>query len=139
MDDQRRSTGEQGRRVPVTSGAHPSAAPDSAEPTLGAVLTNYARTAVPSRIYKLLQFGIPFALDFGLHGYWHAAAAGAAMSSLGAWGLADRWLFNTPERTGRLATLMRLGRVLAGAVSAALTAVLIILLFLRLLGNAPIS
>jgi hypothetical protein len=109
------------------------------EPTLGAVLTHYARTAVPSRIYKLLQFGIPFALDFGLHGYWRAAAWGVAVSSLGAWGLADRWLFNAPERTDRRARLMRAARAFAGIVSASVAALLLIEIFLRLLGSAPIS
>ena len=109
------------------------------EPTLGATLTHFARTAVPSRLYKLLQFGIPFALDFGLHGYWRAAAAGVAMASLGAWGLADRWLFTTPLRQGRNARLMRYARIVSGVMAAALTGVLLIELFLRLLGNAPIS
>ena len=109
------------------------------EPTLGAVLTHFARTAVPSRLYKLLQFGIPFALDFGLHGYWHAAAWGVAISSLGAWGLSDRWLFTTPLRQGRKATLVRYARVVSGALAATLAGALLVELFLRLLGNAPIS
>jgi putative flippase GtrA len=109
------------------------------EPTLGAELTRFARTAVPSRLYKLLQFGIPFALDFGLHDYWRAAAWGVAISSLGAWGLADRWLFTTPLRQGRKATFMRFARVVCGTLAAGLAGALLIELFLRLLGNAPIS
>jgi putative flippase GtrA len=119
-------------RSPITQ-------PADAEPTLGAVLTHFARTAVPSRLYKLLQFGIPFALDFGLHGYWHAAAWGVAVSSLGAWGLADRWLFTAPAREGRRATLMRYARVVSGALAAGVAGLLLLELFLRLLGNAPIS
>ena len=113
--------------------------PAEVEPTLGAVLTHFARTAVPSRLYKLLQFGIPFALDFGLHGYWRAAAWGIAISSLGAWGLADRWLFVTPVRQGRWATLVRYARVVSGAIAAGIAGLLLLELFLRLLGNAPIS
>jgi putative flippase GtrA len=113
--------------------------PAEVEPTLGAVLTHFARTAVPSRLYKLLQFGIPFALDFGLHGYWRAAAWGVAISSLGAWGLADRWLFTTPVRRGWRSTLMRYARVVSGTLAASLSAILLVQLFLRLLGNAPIS
>ena len=109
------------------------------EPTLGALLTNFARTTVPSHIYKLLQFGIPFALDFGLHGYRRAAAAGIAIAALGAWGLADRWLFTFPLADGRKATLMRLARVVCGTVAAGTTLALLIELFLRLLGRAPIS
>ena len=109
------------------------------EPTLGALLTKFARTTVPSHIYKLLQFGIPFALDFGLHGYRRAAAAGIAIASLGAWGLADRWLFTFPLSEGRQATLMRSLRVVCGAVAAGTSLALLIELFLRLLGRAPIS
>lgn len=113
--------------------------PAEAEPTLGAVLTRFARTAVPSRLYKLLQFGIPFALDFGLHGYWRAAAWGVAISSLGAWGLADRWLFTSPVRVGRRPALVRYARVVSGALAAGIAGLLLLELFLRLLGNAPIS
>jgi len=109
------------------------------EPTLGALLTHYARTAVPSHTYKLLQFGMPFALDFGLHGYWRAAAWGVAVSALGAWGLADRWLFQALDRVDRRTTLMRVARALAGTIAAAIHGVLLIRLFLHLLGSSPIS
>lgn len=112
---------------------------DVAEPTLGALLTRFARTAVPSRLYQLLQFGIPFALDWGIHGHPRAAAWGIAIAALGAWGLADRWLFTTPVRERRKSTLVRYARVASGTVAAALPAILLIELFLRLLGNAPIS
>ena len=117
----------------------PITRPTEAEPTLAAVLTHFARTAVPSRLYALLQFGIPFALDFGLHGYWRAATLGVAVASLGCWGLADRWLFATPLRQGRRATLMRYARVVSGALAVGLSAMLLVGLFLRLLGTAPIS
>ena len=113
--------------------------PADAEPTLGAALTHFARTAVPSRLYKLLQFGIPFALDFGLHGYARAAACGVAIASLGIWGLADRWLFTTPIRDGWRPTLVRYARVVSGVLAAGIAGVLLLELFLRLLGNAPIS
>jgi len=112
---------------------------EATDPTLGAVLTRFARTGVPSRLYQLLQFGIPFALDWGLHGHLRAAAWGIALAALGAWGLADRWLFTTPVRTGRKTTLIRYARVVSGTVAAGLPAILLVELFLRLLGNAPIS
>lgn len=109
------------------------------EPTLGTLLTHYARTAVPSRLYVLLQLGIPVALDFGLHGYWRVAAWGVAISSLGAWGLTDRWLFVHPGRELGRARLMRYARIASGVVAAIIPALLFVQLFLRLLGNAPIS
>ena len=112
---------------------------DATDPTLGVVLTRFARTTVPSRLYQLLQFGIPFALDWGLHGHVRAAALGIAIAALGAWGLADRWLFTTPARDGRKTTLIRYARVISGTVAAGLPAILLVELFLRLLGNAPIS
>lgn len=124
-------------RLPTRTAEQHSA--DVAEPTLGGVLTHFARTTVPSRIYKLLQFGIPLALDFGLHGYPRVAALGVALSALGAWGLADRWLFTAPARAGRKATLVRYARVVCGAVAAGTSLVLVLEIFLRLLGNAPIS
>ena len=114
--------------------------PHAGEPTLGALLTHYARTAVPSRLYKLLQFGIPFALDFGLHGHWRAAVGGVAVAALGAWGLADRWLFEAgAARDDRRARLIRYGRAISGTVAAGLSLLFLLALFLRLLGNAPIS
>jgi len=110
-----------------------------AEPTLGAVLTRFARTTVPERLYQLLWLGVPFAIDFGLNGHWRAAAWGAAVAALGAWGVADRWLWRTgPGLTWRrrLAGIARAG---AGALAAGTSALLLIELFLRLLGKAPIS
>jgi len=110
-----------------------------AEPTLGAVLTHFARTAVPSRLYLLHHVGIPCAIEFGLHGYPRAAAWGVAISTLGAWGLADRWLFTTPIHEGRRATFVRYARVVSGTLAAGIAGLLLLELFLRLLGNAPIS
>jgi hypothetical protein len=114
-------------------------AAESREPTLGAMLTHLARTAVPARLYVLLQFGIPFALDFGLHGWHRTAALGVAVASLGGWGLADRWLFTQREAAESRARLVRWARAATGAVAAAIPAVLLIQLFLHLLGTAPIS
>ena len=121
---------------------NPGASPDvlaAAEPTLGQLMTHYARTAVPSRLYKLLQFGIPFALDFGLHGYGRAAIAGVAVAALGAWGLADRWLYEAGERDDGRTKLTRYGRAASATVAASLVLLLFIALFLRLLGRSPIS
>jgi hypothetical protein len=109
------------------------------EQTLGELLTHYARTAVPARLYVLLQFGIPFALDFGLHGWHRTAALGVAVASLGGWGLADRWLFERPGAASFGAKLMRAARVGAGIVAATIPAALLIQLFLHLLGTSPIS
>lgn len=111
----------------------------AAEPTLGALLSKQARTLVPSRLYVLLQFGVPFALDFGLHGHWRAAAGGVAVAALGAWGLADRWLFEASDRQDGRARLIRFARAAAGTLAAGLSLLFFVLLFLRLLGNAPIS
>ena len=109
------------------------------EPTLGALLTHYARTAVPSRLYQLLQFGIPFALDFGLHGHWRAAMGGVTIAALGGWGLTDRWLAAAPDRSDFRARLVRYVRLASGATAAALSLLFLLGLFLRLLGKAPIS
>jgi putative flippase GtrA len=117
----------------------PDAVADAHDPTLSAVLTRFARTTVPSRLYQLLQFGIPFALDLGLHGHLRAAASGIAIAALGAWGLADRWLFTMPAGQGRKTMLIRYARVVSGTVAGGLAAILLVELFLRLLGNAPIS
>lgn len=113
--------------------------PGVAEPTLGALLTHYARTAVPSRLYALLQFGIPFALDFGLHGHWLAAIGGVFLAALGGWGLADRWLFEAGMRNDGRARLVRVVRATSGALVAGLSLLFLVGVFLRLLGNAPIS
>jgi hypothetical protein len=111
---------------------------DAAEPTLGALLTRYARNGVPARLYQMLQLGIPVAIDWGLHGHWRAAAAGLALASLGAWGLADRWLYEAEPGRPR-SRLMRCARAIAGTLAATIPAVLVLELFFHLLGSAPIS
>jgi hypothetical protein len=118
---------------------HVSDAVAPREQTLAALLTEYARTAVPARLYILLQFGIPFALDFGLHGWHRTAALGVAIASSGGWGLADRWLFERPSTRSLGTTLMRAARLGAGILAATIPAVLLIQLFLHLLGRSPIS
>jgi hypothetical protein len=109
------------------------------EPTLGELLTHFARTGVSKRLYVFLQLGLPVAFDFGVHGYPRVAAWGIALASLGAWGLADRWLFARPAAAGLRATLTRYARAVTGALAAVIPALLLLELFLRLLGNAPIS
>lgn len=112
------------------------------EPTLAAVLTRTVRTAVPTWLYQLLHLAFPLAVDFAFRGWWRPAAAALAVTAFGAWGLADRWLWNAVDGEDRRVwptRLARLGRAAAGTVSAILAAVLALELFLRLLGNAPIS
>lgn len=122
----------------LVKSSHSQTTTDAVEPTLGALLTRYARTGVPTRLYQMLQLGIPVAIDWGLHGHWRAAAAGVALASLGAWGLADRWLYEA--ESGRPRTrLVRCARAIAGTVAAVIPAVLVMELFFHLLGRAPIS
>ena len=112
------------------------------EPTLAELLTHFARTTVPRRLYQLLQLGIPFAIDFGLHRQWRLAAWGVALAALGAWGLADRWLWERPTAVIGDAwrpRVVRVARATAGVLAAGISATLLIELFLRILGNAPIS
>ena len=144
MDQRRLSTSEEahGDRVAIAAPPTPltpASSLDVAEPTLSELLTHFARTAVPSQLYKLLQFGIPFALDFGLHGHPRAAAWGLAVASLGAWGLLDRWLFTAAPAQRRHERLLRYARVICGSIAVALPALLLIEIFFRLLGSAPIS
>ena len=111
---------------------------DGAEPTLGALLTKYARTGVAARLYQMLQLGIPVAVDWGVHGHWRAAAAGLALAALGGWGLADRWLYEAEPGRSRT-RLVRCARAMAGTLAALIPALLVMELFLHLLGSAPIS
>ena len=111
-----------------------------AEPTLAVVLTDAVRTGVPTRLYQLLHLAFPLAVDFVFRGWWRPAAAALAVTAFGAWGLADRWLWNAAEddRTGGWAIrLARVGRASAGTVTATLTALLLLELFLRVLGSPP--
>jgi hypothetical protein len=111
-----------------------------AEPTLGEVLTRAVRATVPTRLYQLLHLGFPLAVDFAFRGWWRPAAWAVAVTAFGAWGLADRWLWNSAENAlsrGWRTRIVRLGRAVAGTVTATLTAVLLLELFLRLLGAPP--
>jgi hypothetical protein len=112
---------------------------ETSEPTLSALLTHYARTAVPAQLYLMLHLGIPVALEFGFRGWTRSAALGVALASLGAWGLADRWVFAHAEARGLGARFVRWARAATGALAAAIPAILLIRLFLHVLGNAPIS
>jgi len=116
-----------------------------AEPTLGELLTRTVRTSVPTRLYQLLHLAFPLAVDFAWRGWWRPAAAALAVTAFGAWGLADRWLWSaaddvTEDRSpSALVRLARVARAAAGTVAATLAVILALELFLRLLGNAPIS
>lgn len=111
-----------------------------AGPTLAEVLTTAVRTTVPTRLYQLLHLAFPLAVDFAFRGWWRAAATAVAVTAFGAWGLADRWLWNAIEddRLGGWAMrLARIGRAVAGTAAATLTSLLVLELFLRLLGSPP--
>ena len=113
-----------------------------AEPTLGEVLTRAVRTAVPTRLYQIFHLALPLAVDFAFRGWWRPAAAATALTAFGAWGLADRWIWS--GSAGDLSTrwtvrLAQVARAVAGTVAAALAAGLALELFLRVLGNAPVS
>lgn len=111
-----------------------------AEQTLAAVLTRAVRMTVPTRLYQLLHLALPLAVDFAFRGWWRPAAAALAITAFGAWGLADRWLWNASESDAARpwATLLARGaRVVAGTVAAVVAAGLALELFLRLLGAAP--
>jgi hypothetical protein len=115
-----------------------------AEPTLGELLTRAVRTTVPTRLYQLLHLAFPLAVDFAFRGWWRPAAWALAVTAFGAWGLADRWLWTVAgdeyERPSRWRVRVVTGaRLVAGATAATLSALLILELFLRLLGAAPIS
>jgi hypothetical protein len=110
------------------------------EPTLAVVLTRAVRTTVPTRLYQLLHLALPLAVDFTFRGWWRPAAAALAVTAFGAWGLADRWLWNAGEASppdGWLPRLVRWSRGVSGTVAATTAAVLVLELFLRLLGDAP--
>lgn len=120
--------------------AQPLADHHVAEPTLAVVLTDAVRTAVPTRLYQLLHLAFPLAVDFAFRGWWRPAAAAVAVTAFGAWGLADRWLWNAPaddRPRGWPMRIARLGRAATGTVAAVLAALLLLELFLRLLGDAP--
>ncbi|MDQ3949410.1 MAG: hypothetical protein M3282_03605 [Gemmatimonadota bacterium] len=110
-----------------------------AEPTLAAVLTHVVRTTVPTRLYQLLHLALPLAVDFAFRGWWRPAAAAVAVTAFGAWGLTDRWLWNSADEPVRdwPVRAARVARAIAGTIAATLAAALLLELFLRLLGDPP--
>ena len=108
------------------------------EPTLAELLTRFVRTTVPLRLYQILQLGIPFAVDFGVRGWWRLTGWAIAVAAFGAWGLADRWLWTSNEEGWR-PRLVRAARSVSGALAGGIPAVLLLELFLRVLGRGPIS
>ncbi len=116
------------------------------EPTLAALATRFVRRAVPYRLFQLTQLALPLAVDLALRGWGRGAAWACAVAAFGAWGLADRWLARRvalpapePPEAARSRKLVRVVRAVAGTLATALPAALLLELFLRLLGNAPIS
>jgi hypothetical protein len=111
----------------------PAVAP---EPTLAELLTRFVRTTVPLRLYQILQLGVPFAVDFGVRGWWRLTGWAIAIAAFGAWGLADRWIWNS-KAEGWRSRVVRAARSISGALAGGIPAVLLLELFLRLLGRAP--
>jgi hypothetical protein len=108
------------------------------EPTLAELLTRFVRTTVSLRLYQILQLGIPFAVDFGVRGWWRLTGWAIAIAAFGAWGLADRWIW-TSEDEGWRSRVVRAARSISGVLAGGIPAVLLLELFLRVLGRGPIS
>jgi len=111
----------------------------ASEPTLASLATRLVRTTVPRRLYHVLSFALPFAIDFATRGWWRSAGWALAVAAFGAWGLADHWMAESAVNHPSRARWVRVVRVIAGGLAVAPPAVLVLEAFLRLLGNAPIS
>ena len=120
-------------KLEVTS---PEVAP---EPTLGALATRFVRTTVPRRLYQVLQLALPFAIDFGMRGWWRSAAWSLSIAAFGAWGLADRWLAESALDNPSRARWVRIVRFISGGLTMLPPIILLLEQFVRLLGKSPIS
>jgi len=109
------------------------------EPTLGALATHLVRTTVPRRLYQLFHLALPVAIDLGMRGWWRGAGWALAVSSFGAWGLADHWLAESAADNPSRARWVRPLRVVAGTFAIVPPIVLLLYAFLQLLGKPPIS
>ena len=116
--------------------AHDEHAP---EPTLGALATRLVRTTVPRRLYQVFHLALPVAIDLAMRGWWRGAGWSLAVASFGAWGLADHWLAESARDNPGRARWVRLVRIITGGLAIAPPIVLLLEVFFRLLGNAPIS
>jgi hypothetical protein len=111
----------------------------ASEPTLAALATRLVRTTVPRRLYRVLSFALPVAIDFATRGWWRGGGWALAVAAFGAWGLADHWLAESGADNPSRARWVRVIRVIAGGLAVLPPVVLVLEAFLRLLGNAPIS
>jgi hypothetical protein len=109
------------------------------EPTLGVLATRLVRATVPRRLYQVFHLALPVAIDFAMRGWWRGAGWSLAISALGAWGLADHWLAESAADNPDRARWVRVVRAIAGGLAVIPPIALLLELFLRLLGNAPIS
>ena len=109
------------------------------EPTLATLSTRLVRSAVPRRLYQVFHLALPVAVDLAMRGWWRGAGWSLAIASFGAWGLADHWLAERAADNPQRARWVRVVRVLAGVLAIVPPVVLVLEVFLRLLGNAPIS
>jgi hypothetical protein len=117
-------------------GTYPEPAP---EPTLGVLATRLVRATVPRRLYQVFHLALPVAIDLAMRGWWRGAGWSLSVSALGAWGLADHWLAESGADNPARARWVRVVRVVAGALAVGPPIALLLEMFLRLLGNAPIS
>jgi len=107
------------------------------ERTLAGILHSIAETQPAARFYPLLQLGVPFAIQFGLLGWWRTASIMLAVGAFGVWGLCERHRqqLDSYGDEGIVHLIARLG---SATVSATLVAGVVLESFLRLLGAAPI-
>ena len=109
---------------------------DDAEPTLAVVLRRSALAELPDRLAMLMQLAWPLAAHFAWLGWWLAATGATAAGAFGVWAWCERQLRSEAPAGERA---LRIARAASGAISAAATAALLMELFFRVMGDAPIS
>jgi hypothetical protein len=107
------------------------------EPTLSVTLSEQVRAALPGRLPHLLQLAFPLAAQFATLGWWRSAGWAFAIAAFGSWGLADRWLTGADADKSKWRWPVRAARVTAAALSAVVTAALVLEAFMRMMGAPP--
>lgn len=123
-------------RHPPLGVREPPRAPTSRdeEPTLGALLHRLTRTAPPERFYQGIQLALPWGAWFAWTGWLHVAGICGAVGLFGIWGA-----LSARERGGELTGWRRWVARASATGAIALAALVVLDLFRRLLGSAPIS